>query len=359
MKRAAGKHILAWLLTLSMVFGMLPDFALIPGLQLQVKAAESGAFQVGSSTYATWDEAVTAAGSTGTIVVESNYSFPVRSEPYTVPAGVTLLLPYTPGNRTVGGASADHPYANENLFHDDDSGQGLWGKNPDSDPASYQVQYTVTVPSGVTLEVNGKLVVGGTIVSDPNSLWSGGSYGPHANLEVNGAVDLKSNSILAVTGYVLGSGIVKATGSGAKIYEPMAVEFRGGGHTGAVANALTAHSGEKLSPFFQWNIECIRTNVEIKANNSVYAYVDMYAGGHNCTAPCILGSSTGLIRLTSGKLSSSYDAAKHPSAANAAYIGRKELVFDGTASLTSMSLNVVGMSISTSQFNFPDRKSVV
>ena len=199
----------SWLLIAAVFVSLCAVMGLMTLTVPEAEAAGSGPLKVGSNYYANWDDAVAAAKKTsgGTIVVTGNYTFPSSSKTYYIYNDITLLIPYSTSSTSVNSSSAKHPYANEALVKDVATDPGNPYKN---------VSMTVTVPEGVTVYVYGKLIVGGQIGANTGvgTLWSGGTIGAHANLQVDGTINLRNSAKMAVTGYRCKRGDLRTDGRG-------------------------------------------------------------------------------------------------------------------------------------------------
>lgn len=147
-------------------------------------------FSVSSVSYWDWDTAMDAAGTSGTVILTDNYTLPSGS--YSVPGGVTLLLPYAEGKTTIQSSSASLPYANYAQVND---------SYADLDPQT-DLYLTLTIPSGATVTNNGTIVIGGTIEGASKQRYAGVCSGSHCNLELDGDLYLTNGSILSVVGYI-------------------------------------------------------------------------------------------------------------------------------------------------------------
>ena len=197
---------------------------------------------------------------------------------YTIPAGVTLRLPYAVGSygRAYGVTGAD-------------------GNSPSVFFADESDGFTsVVIGAGATLEVYGSVSVGG-IVGYPASAmpYQGQTSAAHAVLELDGTMNVYSGGRLYVNGYIEGSGTVELE-TGAASYLPFVVkDYRGG------TNSSNVYM-EDIAPFNIYEMPNIQTTYIINYGASEYAYAMLYAmNTFNETVAQVIGSD-GMIRLSEG-----------------------------------------------------------
>ena len=338
-------------------------------------------------TYYYLDEAIEAIPNGGTIVVgttgtvyHSNHENGTKI--IDIPAGVILLLPRMPGETTVTGAEDLLQYANYDVWNKD-SVSSL------STTDTNRQNVVLTIPSGMTINNNGKIILGGSIASY-SSYFSGGTQSQsnyydhdasasatetahkHSDIKLNGTINMGSNSVLSAIGFITGSGTINAnTATGAKIYQPfMIADYRGGNYVAGAGGKYggldyTVDTGVEsiISPFVRYTMQNIQTTIKMKSGNYMYGYCDMWASSqHNLTTACIIGDNNeeGLVKLTDGAtLTAKYqnsNKVKHYDAFvdgdvndgtrggingwGYNQIGRTKLTITGGASLGNMSLDV-------------------
>lgn len=203
---------------------------------------------------------------------------------------------------------------------------------------------TLTIDSGVTLTVNGTLNIGG-VIGCPGQNYQGHTSGWHGKIENNGAIVIGNGGILDCWGFITGSGTVTAQ-NGAKVYEPFIVyDFVGGWNT---VNLYL--SGQ--SPFKQYAIQNIRTQLVICYGAKLYARCKLWAGSqYNKTDVVFIGEG-GLYQPASGAtVIRTYDETMHISTNTD--IGKTTYVFTGGMTVSYMLLIVEGVSVSTEDVDFP------
>ena len=123
---------------------------------------------------------------------------------YTIPANVTLRLPYATGEygRGYGGTSGVSKFYA-------DKADGFT---------------SLVISEGATLNVAGKISVGGIIGYAASAMpYQGQTSGKHAVLELNGTMNVLSGGALYVNGYIVGTGTVELATGGAS-YLPFIVK---------------------------------------------------------------------------------------------------------------------------------------
>ena len=243
--------------------------------------------------------------------VETDENYDSKSFTYTIPSGVTLIVPYDDNDLTVQEATADAQYANYKAHTSSVAVSGM----PLED-----VYRSLTIPSGTTVILQGtssspaKLLVGGILAaSEGGRTREGGTYGQHGNLVVDGELKLDDYSVLSTCGYVIGEGKIETIGTGATIYQPMVINDWGGSAYACLAvdqgtTGSTTYnkdnpfpSGETgVSPFTQWGFINIRTDVKLTYGNKLAAYCSLLEDGTLYTTTSVAVGDGGLLQLADG-----------------------------------------------------------
>ena len=203
---------------------------------------------------------------------------------------------------------------------------------------------TLAIDSGVTLTVDGTLNIGG-VIGHPSQNYQGHTSGWHGKIENNGAIVIGNGGILDCWGFITGSGTV--TGQyGAKVYEPFIVyDFVGGWNTVDLYFA-----GQ--SPFKQYAMQNIRTQLVICSGAKLYAHCKLWAGSQYNKTDVVFVGEGGLYQPASGAtFIRTYDEAMHISTNTD--IGKTTYVFNGGMTVSYMLLIVEGVSVSTENVDFP------
>lgn len=244
-------------------------------ITLKVKAAT---INDGKEKY-TVEDAIDKVQQGGTVTLTGN-AFIANN--LTIPSGVTLILP-----------SDEDSSDDENATNSYKDGAGttvIYDNN--------YIQYTLSILSGVNVNVEGKIIVKG-VMGATSQTSQGHTSGKHSRIINNGAMDFANGSILAVRGSVMGSGVAYFR-SGATAYSPFAVyDFRGGQYTAKVYTSI--------SPFNQYGMVNIQCKQIFYAGSTNYAYMELCANSkHNSTQQKVFGKG-GVIEATDGYLMREYD----------------------------------------------------
>lgn len=364
---------------------------------VKVAADATAPFQVGTKTYWTWETAFAAAGSGGTVILVDDYDLPTTYEAngmtgagtyvtgtdgalkYEVKSGQTLLLPYSANDTSIkSGTGSTNDFKHANVSFQDNPDKKIIIENEAAMDPELSVVYTLTVPSGVTLTVNGtngnpgRVVVGGTILGSEgtnSTIAEGLCYGPHSNLVVDGNLNLGNYSVLSAVGYVLGGGEIKTinadgtNSTGAEIYQPFVIhDWRGGraaqfGVTTTLSSALATQSGEsQVMPFFQWTTMNIHPKLTMTYGNQMIMYASLYDGDAYTSHATLVGPS-GLVQLSEGASLTSYYEDIDWGSYSYGFPGRNNVTISGGASLGSFTMTgklaMGSIDINTANFTLP------
>ena len=271
--------------------------------------------------YSYLDEAIAAAGTSGTIVAASDGTvFGSKGQKtFTIPSGVTLLIPF------------------------DEAGTLYTSKpgyvNTEEPQKAYK---TLTMASGSSILVKGAISVGGKHFAGSSSSCckTTGQYG-QIIMQEGSSITLDEGANLYAWGYITGDGEITAT-SGSTVYEYFQVaDWRGGT---AVSNLLD--NGKKVFPFSQYYVQNIEAALTIQAGAQEHVYFSVSAKfvGTQSVSIDFIGSSNSLFRLgNEGTLTKKYD----PSTDRVTY------TTTGKASLDSLALSIPGYKIDSTNYVLP------
>ena len=285
-----------------------------PAIQPQADASTStpATFRVGGQTYTDLGDAIAAAqsGADKTIVVATDGAL---TGSYTIPAGVTLLVPF-------------------------DAAATLYKETPTATrtAAAAKAYRKLVLAADAALTVEGAISVGGQYYSAGGSQIGGmvGNYG-HLWLNTGAAITVKSGGALYAWGFVSGNGAVAAE-SGAKVYEWFQIgDFRGG--------SATACMGNRVFPFSQYFIQNIESPLTIYSGAEEILYTDIYASDRQNGASVTFIGNSGMFKVLSGSLTKQYDAAQD----------RMVYTVDGKAELNSLSINSGALRVDSSEYVLP------
>lgn len=331
---AAGTVLLAAFCFIAV--GALDDSSSDSNVTLSAANAEPVAM-VGTETFTTLEAALDYAFDGDTIILISDYTM---SQSATLYPGVSLLIPCM----------------------DNDPGY-VSGHNPDGTTTSVKSVYrTLTIPNGVTLSVEGSILVN-AVTGYP----AGGNYdqdirGGYAQINLAGNIVVENGGLLDNCGIITGAGQVTAKSGGA-IRDLFVIEnWRGGTHAlnliGGAFEVILANNYHDPFPLNEYNCHNIETTVKVESGGSFSGNVKMYgSNSFNYTVFPLIDNNNGLIRLApNAYLIKTYDAA----ASNGTAIsdkGRTTIQIYGGATADNSTLNFtfsgVSKDLSTSKFTFP------
>ena len=232
---------------------------------------------------------------------------------YTIPAGITLLIPF-------------------------DEAKTCYTSTPASttSQAGAKVFRTLTMSEGASLTVNGAISVGGQYFAAAGN-GQGRIVGPYGyiKMESGSAIDVQSGASLYAWGFISGSGSVTVQ-SGGSVYEWYQIlDFRGG--------SASSDMGNNVFPFSQYAVQNVEVPLTLHAGASETVYTAVYAMRKiNPTSIPFIGDK-GMFKLTSGSLTKAYDGATD----------RIIYTIDGVAEVNSLNLKLAGVSVSSSSYVLP------
>lgn len=202
---------------------------------------------------------------------------------YSLPAGVSLVVPYDATNDT----------------------SPTTTKNCETEPGQSAVFRTLTVPSGVRLKVPSAatLIVNAVQGAQNGAASMGRIVSDYGKLEVNGALDVTGT--LYARGFVTGSGQVTANSS-SKIYQLMQIQdWRGG--------SVTFNMYRYLMAINMYSFENIMANMTYEGGSQLLVQACIVAG-NACVAvdvPAMTDGSVGdsiFVLDQGGQIKTAYDA---------------------------------------------------
>ena len=318
------KRFLSLSLALLMVLSMLPTIAFAVGRLYDPVALENGtettgSFSVGGTEYANLNDALSAAekGNDKTVVITADTTL---SGSYTIPAGVTLLVPFD----AEGTLYTTKPEAVETL-------------------ANQTVYRTLTLNSGASITVNGAISVGGKLFSSSNRhvCKPTGAYG-QIKMNSGSQITVENGGNLYAWGYITGSGNVRIT-SGATVYECFQVtDWRGGS---ATIKFATPANVNKVFPFSQYYVQNIEAPLTIEYGGTEKAHIAAY--GENIAIGFV--GTGGMFELTEGAtFTKTYDPAAD----------RISFDISGNASLKGIKMKVFIAIIDSANYVLPINNNI-
>ena len=272
------------------------------------KKDDTAPFKVNGVSYFYWNMAMDASISSGKpVILAKDFTLPTTladngltaasgyisgtdgALTYTIPKGAKLLIPRnaddTNGNFNSQAASTDSK----------------------SGPSLFR---TLTVPTGITIEVNGQMNVNACQRGARGNGGYGSVSGGYALMKLNGdsSIVVNSGGHLYAYGYIIGSGTVDVK-NGGNLYELLSmIDWRGG----SITSDWRIYDSRNfvLSQYYVQNVEC-NLIWRAGAKDTVSVTVVADDSPHSATLPWVASNGTeGMFLLTSGYMKRSYDTAK-------------------------------------------------
>ena len=269
-------------------------------------------FETGGQRFADLNEAVAyaQANKQSKITLATDGSI---SGTYTIPTGITLLIPFD----EAGTLYTDAPAAIRTA------------------PASKPFR-TLTMSDGASITVNGAISLGGRYYAAGGGEQGRpvGDYG-YIKMADNSSITVKNGGKLYAWGFISGSGSVLAE-SGATVYEFYQIaDFRGG----------TASSGmhHGVFPFSQYFVQNIEVPLTLNAGANEQVYSGVYAMRSTYTTAINFIGDTGMFKVESGSFTKDYDEKTD----------RLVFTVNGKAALNTLSLTLAGMNVDSASYVLP------
>ena len=269
-------------------------------------------FETGGQRFADLNEAVAYAQTNGQskITLATDGSI---SGTYTIPAGITLLIPFD----AAGTLYTDAPAAIRTT------------------PASKAFR-TLTMSEGTSITVNGAISLGGRYFAAGGGQQGRpvGDYG-YIKMADNSSITVKNGGSLYAWGFISGSGSVLAE-SGATVYEFYQIaDFRGGSASSNMRN--------KVFPFSQYFVQNIEVPLTLNAGANEKVYSGVYAMSTTYTTSINFIGNNGMFKVVSGSFTKDYDEKTD----------RLILTVNGEAELNTLALKLAGMSVNSASYVLP------
>ena len=232
---------------------------------------------------------------------------------YTIPAGITLLIPFD----EAGTLYTDAPAAIRTA------------------PASKPFR-TLTMSDGASITVNGAISLGGRYYAAGGSEQgrSVGDYG-YIKMADNSSITVKNGGKLYAWGFISGSGSVLAE-SGATVYEFYQIaDFRGG--------SASSSMGHGVFPFSQYFVQNIEVPLTLNAGANEQVYSGVYAKKSTYTTAINFIGDTGMFKVESGSFTKDYDEKTD----------RLVFTVNGEAALNTLALTLAGMDVNSASYVLP------
>ena len=276
-------------------------------------ASEAAAlFETGGQPFDDLGDAVSYAQANGQsrIILATDGSI---SGTYTIPAGITLLIPFD----AAGTLYTDAPEAIRTT------------------PASKPFR-TLTMSKGTSITVNGAISLGGRYYAAAGGGQGRpvGDYG-YIKMADNSSITVKNGGNLYAWGFISGSGSVLAE-SGATVYEFYQIaDFRGG--------SASSNMGNSVFPFSQYFVQNIEVPLTLNAGANEQVYSGVYAMSTTYTTTINFIGDTGMFKVESGSFTKDYDEKTD----------RLVFTVNGKAALNTLSLKLAGMDVNSASYVLP------
>ena len=239
---------------------------------------------------------------------------------YTIPSGVTLLIPF-------------------------DEHKTVYEETPATTRSATTATpfRTLTMASGssITLARGAAISVGGQYFASQGGQ-SGKMVGPYGyiKMESGSAITVQGGASLYAWGFISGSGSVTVE-SGGTVYEWYQIlDFRGGF---ATVSIVTAFPRKEVFPLSQYTVQNVEVPLTLCAGASETVYTAVYAEGSTYPTPIQFIGNNGMFRLISGSLTKTYD------------VGTDRLIYtiNGDAEVNSLSLKLAETELDSSKYVLP------
>ncbi|MBP3634670.1 MAG: hypothetical protein J6J43_08880, partial [Oscillospiraceae bacterium] len=240
---------------------------------------------------------------------------------YTIPAGVTLLIPFDDANT---------------LYTTQVAGVEQTTSNPYTVPTAYR---TLTMAEGANLTVNG------TVSLSCKHYYAQGAKAFGAapcgavsfiRMEDGSNITVNNGGTLYAYGFITGSGAVTAN-SGAVVYELFQIaDFRGGTQSTDMENGVF--------PLCQYYVQNIEVPLTLYSGAKEYSYTTIYMSKADFgSSVAFIGSSNAMFNLTSGYVVKRYDGTTD----------RLMVESHGEMTIDPITLDVGGTDINSGKYELP------
>lgn len=275
--------------------------------------SSAGLFETGGQVYTDLNEAVDYAKNNSQTKI-TLLSDATLTGNYTIPAGITLLIPNDSSNTLY----TDTPVAVE------------------GDKGAQKAYRTLTMAEGASLMVEGGLSTSGWYKSAAGSAagYMTGAYGL-INMSDSSSIIVHSGGTLYAWGFVTGSGSVEIESGGTVMEWFQITDFRGG--------SATMGMGNKVFPISQYYIQNVEVPMTLYAGATETTYTGVYASSRiNASAIPLIGDN-GMFKIASGSLTKQYDGSTD----------QMKYTINGACELNTLSLKLAGSTVSSANYILP------
>lgn len=258
-----------------------------------------------------------------TIVLANNGI--LSADNYTIPSGVTLLVPFDDANTLCTEAPAIH----ENAY---------------TIPSVYR---TLTMASGANITVNGAISVSGSQSSKYS--YNGMPSGPLGFIKMNSGstITVENGANLYAWGYITGSGSVEVN-SGGTVHECFQIaDYRGGDATSQIVGKDDAYGVFPFNQYYLQNVE-VPLTLHVGAKENGYGSVYVTVAGTKSLSVPFVGASDSMFVINTGYVVKDYMEGT----------GRTSINVYGDMTITEISMSmkvalVGSLNIDTSKYALP------
>ena len=307
-------------------------------------AADTTVFSVAGAKFTDLDEACDYAVANGKNQITLINSGTVSGN-YTIPAGVTLLIPFDDAYTCYTSEPGNTGVAR------DDSGN-VTGATPWVQPYAFK---TLTMAAGSSITVNGAISVSGqhSAGNSANGVCSyvGCPTGPVGFIQMaeGSEIIINNGGAAYVWGYIVGEGTVTAK-SGATVYENMQfTDFRGGSATLLLAdpNGLGGEMG--VFPLSQYYVQNVEVKLTLESGADEYVYTSLYMSGMALSSGVkFMGDGAMFVPEAGGYITKEYLPDQD----------RLQIEVSGNAQINALSLEVGGTAINSSDYTLPINSNI-
>ena len=278
----------------------------------------------GSYIFDDLNEAATFAASASTKALVLMNSATLPAGDYTIPSGVSLLIPFDTNNTM---------YTTQAV--------GIV-ETVTNNVSNYEEPYAykkLTMAQGANLTVNGSVSVSAKHYYAQGSMVHGASpSGPCGFIEMNEGSNITVNNggKLYTYGFIYGDGAITAK-SGAEVYENFQIaDFRGGTQSTDMDNGVF--------PLSQYYVQNIEVPLTIESGATEYGYTTIYMSKSDFgSAVGFIAPNNAMFNLTGGSVTKRYDGSTD----------RLIIDLNGTLTVSSINMTVGTSSINSKNYELP------
>jgi len=291
------------------------------------KSGSNAWFQVGAGhMFATLTEATAYASSSADKVIIPMYDGTLPSGDYTIPSGVTLLIPYN----------------DTNTLHTTSPAVAISGGFLSTTAAEYEkptAYRTLTMLSGANIAVDGAISLSGTQCAYQK--YNGLPTGPTSFITMNSgsSITVNNGANLYAWGYITGSGKITIK-SGGKVYEDFQVkDWRGG----SAASGMIGKS-QRVFPVSQYYVQNIEVPMTLENGAKEYGYYSFVASknGFQTEVPFI-GEGSMFVIGEGGSITKDYLEDSD----------RLRIDVNGNLTMSALVLSVTGYNMNSKDYVLP------